>query len=127
VILDTSAILAVMLRERELADFSTKIVSARHVGVGAPTLAEASLVLTGRRGDDSGPLAEFVAEIGALVILFGQDHWLTAADAFVRFGKGRHPARLNFGDCLAYATARVAGEPLLAKGDDFAKTDIQLA
>jgi ribonuclease VapC len=58
------------------------------------------------------------------VIPFDDRHWSVAAEAFIRYGKGRHPARLNYGDCMAYATAKVAGAPLLFVGDDFAKTDI---
>lgn len=126
-ILDTSAILAVLLREPELREFSAKMMASRRVGVGAPTLLETSLVLSSRRGSDSGPLSAFLAEIEAVVIAFERDHWAAAADAFRRFGKGRHPAQLNFGDCLAYATAKVASEPLLCKADDFAKTDLELA
>jgi ribonuclease VapC len=61
------------------------------------------------------------------VIEFGETHWQEAFSAWWQFGRSRHPAALNFGDCLAYATASVAGQPLLAKGDDFAQTDILLA
>ena len=79
-------------------------------------------------GEDAGDLlAELIAAAEAVVIEFGPAHWQEAVSAWWRFGKSRHPASLNLGDCLAYATARVAGQPLLAKGDDFAKTDIQLA
>jgi ribonuclease VapC len=126
VILDASAILAVLLREPELRELSEKMMAARRLGVGAPTLVEASAVLTSR-GADSGPLTAVLAEVQAVVIPFERDHWAAAADAFRRFGKGRHAAALTFGDCLAYATAKVAGEPLLCKGDDFAKTDLRLA
>jgi len=61
-----------------------------------------------------------------IVIPFGTDHWTAAHDAFLRFGKGRHPARLNLGDCMTYATAKLAGEPLLCLGNDFAQTDLPL-
>jgi ribonuclease VapC len=60
------------------------------------------------------------------VLSFGDAHWRIAQSAFVRYGKGRHPAALNFGDCLTYATAYVAGEPLLCVGNDFAQTDLEL-
>jgi ribonuclease VapC len=62
-----------------------------------------------------------------LVIPFGEPHWSAAATAFIRFGKGRHPAALNYGDCMTYATARVAERPLLYVGNDFAQTDIEAA
>jgi ribonuclease VapC len=58
---------------------------------------------------------------------FGDAHYGTAVEAWLRFGKGRHPAGLNFGDCLSYATARLAGQPLLCTGEDFSKTDIEIA
>jgi ribonuclease VapC len=61
------------------------------------------------------------------VIPFGEDHWQEALTAFDRFGKGRHPADLNYGDCLTFATARVARQPLLAVGNDFPLTDLNLA
>jgi ribonuclease VapC len=128
VILDTSAILAVFFREPEGDAFLEKIGAAPVVGVGAPTLAESAIVLAARLGE-AGPrqLARLVERAGLVVVSFELPHWQVAAEAWLRFGKGRHEAALNFGDCLAYATARLAGEPLLCKGDDFAKTDLALA
>ena len=67
-----------------------------------------------------GPAAEID------VISVGPGHWTVAVDAFVTYGKGRHPAALDFGDCLTYAVARVAAEPLLCVGDEFARTDLEL-
>lgn len=72
-------------------------------------------------------LARFVEEAGLIVIPFEEEHWRAAADAFVRYGKGRDPAGLNFGDCMTYATAQLAGRPLLCLGEDFTKTDLPLA
>ena len=127
-ILDSSALVAVVLDEPERLDLLAKIDAAETVGIGAPTLVEVGVVLAARQGDAAvDALEAIVAAAGAVVIDFGADHWQEALSAWRRFGRGRHPAALNFGDCLTYATARVAGEPLLAKGDDFAKTDIQLA
>jgi ribonuclease VapC len=68
-----------------------------------------------------------VTELGATVVPFGEAEWRRAADAFVRYGRGRHKASLNFGDCLAYATAAVAGDSLLFVGDDFGHTDLPVA
>jgi len=128
VILDASAIVAIVLRERDRDELLDKLESASTAGVGAPTLAETAIVLASRLGDETPvDLARFVERAGLVVIAFGQLHWWTAAEAWLRFGKGRHPAALNFGDCLAYATAQVAAEPLLYKGDDFSKTDLALA
>jgi ribonuclease VapC len=66
-------------------------------------------------------------ELGINEIPFSQVHWREAVEAYQRFGRGRHPARLNFGDCLSYATARLAGQPLLFIGEDFIKTDLDQA
>ncbi len=124
-ILDSSAIVAVLIEEPERDRFLRRIARETIVGVGAPTLTEASIVLAAR--GIVAQLEPFLSQTGTSVLPFEAEHWLAAADAWARFGKGRHPARLNFGDCLAYATAKVAGQPLLCKGDDFAKTDIELA
>ena len=69
-------------------------------------------------------LARFLSEASIALIPFGESHYGAAVDAWLRYGKGRHPAALNFGDCLSYAVARLAGESLLFVGDDFARTDI---
>jgi ribonuclease VapC len=127
VILDSSAILAIMLEEPEHAGFLGKIDGAENVGIGTPTLVESAIVLTRRWPDAERRLLDFAGRAQAVTITFGETHWLTAARAWQVYGKGRHPAGLNFGDCLTYAIAKVAGEPLLAKGDDFAKTDLALA
>lgn len=127
-ILDTSAILAVFFREPERDDFLSRIGAAPVVGVGAPTLAETAIVLAARLGAAAPrQLAQIVERASLVVVSFEAAHWQTAGEAWLRFGRGRHPAALNFGDCLAYATAKVAGEPLLCKGGDFAETDLVLA
>ncbi|HET7574672.1 MAG TPA: type II toxin-antitoxin system VapC family toxin, partial [Solirubrobacterales bacterium] len=93
--------------------------------IGAPTLVEVTIVLVRRYGEvGRTALWNFLGERQVLAIPFDGRHWSAASDAFLRFGKGRHPARLNLGDCMTYAVARVAGEPLLFIGNDFAKTDI---
>jgi len=128
VILDASALIAIVLDEPEREILVAKINAADTIAVGAPTLVEAVIVLSARAGQDvSAVLMELLASADAIVIEFGQRHWREAVSAWGRFGKGRHPAGLNFGDCLTYATALVAGEALLAKGDDFTQTDIPLA
>jgi ribonuclease VapC len=128
VILDASAIAAISLREPERDEFIRKIAAVPVVGVGAPTLVEAAILLTARLGERAPRrLARLVERAGIVVVSFEASHWQVALDAWLRFGRGRHPAALNLGDCFAYATARVAGRPLLCKGDDFAKTDLALA
>lgn len=98
------------------------------LAIGAPTLFETGIVVV-RQSGDSGrtAVAAFRAALDLVVIPFGESHWEAAARAFLRFGKGRHPAALNFGDCMTYATARVADRPLLFIGNDFAQTDIEAA
>ena len=126
-ILDTSAIVAVVLREPGFEDLVRKIARADALGIGAPTLAEAGLVLSSRLGRDArGLLRGLLQEWSALTITFGDDHWQAAVAAYVRYGKGRHKAQLNFGDCMAYAVARLAREPLLCVGADFPRTDLDL-
>ncbi|MBA2556315.1 MAG: type II toxin-antitoxin system VapC family toxin [Chloroflexi bacterium] len=127
-ILDSSALLAIALDEPEREAFVARINAAEVVAVAAPTLVEAGIVLSARTGEDAGELlAELVAASDAVVIEFGAGHWQEAVSAWWRFGRSRHPAALNLGDCLAYATAKLANEPLLAKGNDFPQTDIALA
>jgi ribonuclease VapC len=123
--LDSSALVAILFAEPGHLGLVDRILEADHVRVGAPTLVEASLVTSGRRRTPSaGEVERLIAELGVTVVPFGEAEWRLAADAFARFGRGRHPAALNFGDCLAYATARSLGDPLLFVGDDFARTDV---
>jgi ribonuclease VapC len=128
VILDSSVIVAIALREPGYEELVAKLRSADTLGVGAPTLTEAGMVLSGRLGVEPQALLDrFLRDFGAVPVVFGEQHWREALDAFRRFGKGRHPAGLNFGDCLSYAVARLAGHPLLFVGDDFSQTDIEVA
>lgn len=126
-IIDSSAIVAVFLREKGSDRVLDALETADACRVGAPTLVETAMLLTGRLGDDGRTmLLSFLQEVNVDVLSFSDAHWRIAQSAFVRYGKGRHPAALNFGDCLTYATAYVAGEPLLCVGDDFAQTDLEL-
>jgi ribonuclease VapC len=85
-------------------------------------------VIAGGLGEEAASkLTGFLERGNIFVISFGRGHWHTAFEAWQRFGKGRHPAALGFADCLAYATASIAGEPPLAKGDGFAQADIEVA
>ncbi len=123
--LDSSALIAVLFAEPGYLDLVDRILDAGHVRVGAPTLVETSLVFGGRRGKPAaGELEDLVKELAITVVPFGEAEWRVAVDAFARFGRGRHKAALNFGDCLAYASAAAAGDTLLFVGDDFKRTDI---
>ena len=91
-------------------------------------MAEASVVIRARLDVDPLPILDrMVRDFDLVVVEFEEQHWREASDAFARFGKGRHPAALNFGDCMSYAIARVAGDSLLFVGDDFRRTDIEPA
>ena len=126
--LDSSALVAVLFAETGYLELVDRILSAGEVRVGAPTLVEASLVLTGRRRARArGEVEGLIAELGVTVVPFGDAEWRLAVAAFTKFGRGRHPAALNFGDCLAYATAMSLGDSLLFVGGDFAKTDVPAA
>jgi len=126
-ILDSSALVAIIRREVGHDCLVESLAGASAAGVGAPTLAETGIVLTARMGVVGRTLlARLVADAGLTVVSFTAQHWTVAVDAFDRFGKGRHPAALNFGDCLTYATARLAGQPLLCVGADFTLTDLEL-
>lgn len=104
-----------------------RLAEEPHVAIGAPTLAETGIVLAARLGASGRTfLARLLHEAEVTVVPFADDHADVAVEAFMRFGKGRHPAALNFGNCLTYATAKLAGEPLLCLGDDFAQTDLVL-
>jgi ribonuclease VapC len=128
VILDSSALVALVLREQGYERFEEAMRTAPDVGVGAPTLVEAGVVLHGRIGALARTaLIRLLDDVDATWIPFGDRHWPVALGAFGRFGRGHHRAALNFGDCLTYAVAKVANEPLLCRGDDFAQTDLELA
>lgn len=103
-VIDSSAVIAVLNEETEGPDPLRRITNAKRRLFGAPTAFETAMVLVSRRR-----------------------HWTVALDAFQRFGKGRHPARLNLGDCQSYAVAKLAREPLLFVGEDFRQTDIEAA
>ena len=127
-IVDSSAVVAILLREEGWEALRSAVVGDELVGIGAPTLLEVVLVISGRAGRDrSDDVRAFVRDLRIVVVSFEEEHARMAAQAFARFGKGRHPAALNFGDCMSYAVAKLAGQPLLCTGRDFAKTDLKLA
>ena len=125
-ILDTSAVVAILLKEPGFEELLLSITD-HDVAIGTATLSETAIVLSSRLRRDARPvLARFLAEASIAIVPFGEAHYSAATDAWLRFGKGRHPASLNFGDCLSYAVAKLADEPLLFVGDDFGRTDVAL-
>lgn len=125
--LDSSVLVAILFAEPGHLDLVDRILEADGVRVGAPTLTETSLVFTGRGAKSAESVEGLVKELGVSIVPFGEAEWQVAVEAFRRFGRGRHPAALNYGDCLAYATAKTGRDSLLFVGDGFSKTDITSA
>lgn len=126
-IIDSSAILAVIGRGPGYERIVHQLAASPRTRIGAPTRLEAGIVLTARFGPrGKTALARLLQENAIDTISFDEAHASAALNAFSRFGKGRHPAALNFGDCCAYAIASVAREPLLCIGDHFVRTDLLL-
>ena len=126
--LDSSALVAIIFSEPGHLDLVDRILEADTVRIGAPTLAETGIVITARwRKPAMRHVEALVRELGAVVVPFSEAEWRIATTAYERYGRGRHKAALNFGDCLAYATAAAAGDTLLYVGQDFARTDIRPA
>jgi ribonuclease VapC len=124
-VIDTSALLAVLQDEPERRVFNECIEAAESRVMSVATFLELSIVIESRFGGEGlRDLDQFVDRAGIELIEVDFDQAQAGRRAFIRFGKGRHPAGLNFGDCFAYALAMVRGEPLLFKGADFAKTDV---
>jgi ribonuclease VapC len=127
-VIDSSALMAIFLNEPDASIYASAILNDRIRLISAATLAEASIVAIRRRQPD--PIAAFdilTTRLRLVVIPVDHEQALLARDGFRRFGKGRHPAGLNFGDCFSYALAKQRGEPLLFKGNDFSQTDVLVA
>ena len=127
-VIDSSAIMAILRREPEEQDFRNAIKLASSRLLGAATRVETVIVALGRAGEAGLEHMEALLDNLSLeTVPLTVDHARLAIDAFRYFGKGRHPAGLNLGDCFSYALAKATGEPLLFKGDDFSRTDIKRA
>jgi ribonuclease VapC len=123
-VLDTSALLALLLNEPEATDMARAIASDPRRLVSAFTALETSVVIEARKGEDGGREFDLLAyKAGIDIVPMDSGQAELARSAWRKYGKGRHPAGLNIGDCCSYALARYTGEPLLFKGEDFAKTD----
>jgi len=125
VILDTSAMVAILYREPEAADFTRLIHDAEVCRISVANYVELSMVIESQLGPEGMRQTEaFFRRAGVVIEPVTLDQGELARQAFLDFGKGRHKAGLNFGDCFAYALAKATGEPLLFKGADFSRTDI---
>lgn len=127
-IIDTSAMVAILRDEPDRADLIRQIEAEPDRRMSAVSVLETAMVLEGRSGADAGlDLDLFLERAGVEIVAFTAEQLRIARMAFRRYGKGRHPAGLNFGDCVSYALATSLGEPLLFKGQDFAQTDVPRA
>lgn len=123
--LDSSALVAIPLDEPERSEFVSLIEQAHRCQISTVTLLEVTVVLEWRRGASAAVELDLLLHRASVkTIPFDQHQLEIARAAFRRYGKGRHPAALNFGDCAAYALAQWSGEPLLFKRNDFALTDV---
>ena len=125
-VIDTSALLAIFLAEPERKQFLKLITEAETRLISVANALETGIVLEARRGEAAGREFDlFLNHARVEMVAVDTEQVEVARAAWRRYGKGRHPAALNFGDCFAYALAKVLGEPLLAKGDDFLRTDVE--
>jgi ribonuclease VapC len=128
IVIDTSALMSLFLGESDCQDIAAVIDADTQIALGAPTKFEFLLVAASRFKEPGLKKArELLEPLGLDVSPWDETLAEIAADAFIRFGKGRHPAGLNFGDCMAYALAKSLDAPLLYKGGDFALTDLRSA
>ena len=124
-VIDTSAVTAVLLHEPERDVMIRQMTDAPRVLISSGTLLESAIVIEARRGEAGGrELDLFLHRLDAVTVEVDEEQVEAARAAWRRFGKGRHPAGLNYGDLFAYALSRVSGEPLLYTGDDFSRTDV---
>jgi ribonuclease VapC len=125
-VLDSSALVSILLEESGHDVLLERAGRAEVLFVGAPIALETAMVLCSRLQRDARPiLSSFLRGMNVEIVDFSEVHYDAAISAFLRFGKGRHPAALNFGNCISYALASVSGLPLLYSGTDFSRTDVQ--
>ncbi|CDZ26787.1 Probable ribonuclease VapC 6 [Neorhizobium galegae bv. officinalis] len=125
-VIDTSAIVAIFFSEPDAQYYRERIADDPLRLISAATLLEASMVIEGRFGEAGGAeLDLWLHKVKVDVVAVSAEHADQARRARRRYGKGRHPAALNYGDCFSYALAALTGEPLLFKGKDFSQTDVQ--
>ena len=127
-IVDSSALVAIVFQEPGYEVLIDKLVESNGTGIGTPTLVETGIVLDARlQRDARSLLTRMLDELDITEVPFGEPHWRQALVAYRRYGRGRHRANLNFGDCLSYAVAQLDHEPLLFVGADLGATDLPRA
>ena len=127
IVIDSSALVAILAGEGDAGDLLERIAAASQRCLSATNHLEARIVLGYGRNVPSSRLEELLTRWDVDIVPFDEPLSDLAFEAYGRYGKGRHPARLNMGDCAAYALAKARGWPLLSKGDDFSGTDIERA
>jgi ribonuclease VapC len=126
-VIDSSALVAIFLREPEREYYLSQILGAKNRFISAVSYVETGIVLEGRRGKAaSHDWRKLLDELSVEIVAVDADLAQDALAAWRKYGKGRHPAGLNLGDCFSYALSRSTAEPLLAKGDDFVRTNLEL-
>ena len=127
-IIDTSALVSILDQEAEADRLARAIAAASERMLSAANLVETGIVMQVRRGDEAArDLDLLLAKLKIEIIPVSEKQANLARRAFQHYGRGRHPAKLNFGDCFAYALAKDSSAPLLFKGNDFSQTDIMIA
>lgn len=126
-VLDPSALIAYLKAEPEATRLQQAMIAASALSLSAASLVEAGMVAEKLRGGGAIDLDMLLVQLHVSIVPFTEAQAELARAAFRRFGKGRHPAGLNFGDCFSYALARALGQPLLFVGNDFSQTDVQVA
>jgi ribonuclease VapC len=124
-VIDTSALIAILFGETDAANYARTIADSPKRLMSSFSVLETSIVLEAKKGESAGRELDLLLHRAHIqIIALNDQHLEFARQAWRRYGKGRHPAGLNIGDCCAYATSKLSGYPLLFKGDDFSKTDV---
>ncbi len=125
VVIDSSVLIAILLKEPETEYFTKLLIDTDSIYISAVSIVESSMVIEYKKGEQGATqFDELLKTIVPTVIAFDVQQAILARTAWRTYGKGRHPAKLNFGDCCSYATAKHLNQPLLFKGNDFSQTDI---
>jgi ribonuclease VapC len=127
-VVDSSILIAILLVEPEANDYAQRLIETDEIYISAVSIIESSMVIEYKKGEQGAKLYDDLLKIiMPTIVAFDNQQANLARTAWRQYGKGRHPAKLNFGDCCSYALAKYLNKPLLFKGDDFSKTDLTLA
>lgn len=127
-VIDSSVLIAILLNEPEAESYRRRLADTQDIYISAVSVVESSMVIEYKGGEQGAKkYDELLKIIAPTIIAFDEQQAKLARIAWQQYGKGRHPAKLNFGDCCSYALAKYMNQPLLFKGDDFSKTDLTQA